>query len=156
MGGEDGCDGSVGTYTVFCVTDSDDEKQRNNNHETIPSRLSLNRKQRSLLGYVICVQCMKCWLEFGIINIWTKCQFIWSGKVCIWLWQPVVSTSSCMLRIEKLITFNMICMWTFHTLQTLVSCFIKFYKTLKKSFVLFYKTKWQFFIAIFIKFYRFL
>ena len=90
------------------------------------------------------------------INIWTKCQFIWSGKVCIWLWQPVVSTSSCMLRIEKLITFNMICMWTFHTLQTLVSCFIKFYKTLKKSFVLFYKTKWQFFIAIFIKFYRFL
>ena len=51
------------------------------------------------------------------INIWRKCQFSWSGKVYIWLWQPVVSTSSCMLRIEKLITFNMTCMWTFHTLQ---------------------------------------
>ena len=55
MGGENGCDGSVGTYTVFCVTDSDDVKQKNNTN-----RLSLNRKQRSLLRYVICVQCMKC------------------------------------------------------------------------------------------------
>ena len=53
MGGEDGCDGSVGIYTVFCVTDSDDVKQRNNNYDTTPSRLSLNRKQRSLLDYVI-------------------------------------------------------------------------------------------------------
>ena len=26
-----------------------------------------------------------------------------------------VSTSSCILRIEKLITFNMTCIWTFHT-----------------------------------------
>ena len=60
MGGEDGCDGSVGISTVFCVPDSNDVKQENNNHETIPSRLSLNRKQRSLLGYVICVQSMKC------------------------------------------------------------------------------------------------
>ena len=53
----------------------------------------------------------------------TNCQFIWSRKVYIWM--PVwefknyasgnhVSTSSCMLRIEKLITFNMTCRWTFH------------------------------------------
>ena len=26
-----------------------------------------------------------------------------------------VSTRSCMLRIEKLMNFNMTCMWTFHT-----------------------------------------
>ena len=36
MGGEDGCDGSLNIYTVFCVPDSDDVKQKNNNHETIP------------------------------------------------------------------------------------------------------------------------
>ena len=173
MADEDGCDGSLGIYTVFCVPDSDDVKQKNINHETIPSRMSLNRKQRSLLIYVICVQCMKFWLEFGT----HRYQFIWSGKVYIWLWgvmngplkfltarkilpllnllaefkrllvlpkflrcsqsnffyfcscsqkncsarharkdhsspllwQPVVSTSSCMLRIQKLITFNMTC-----------------------------------------------
>ena len=45
-------------------------------------------------------------------------------KVCIWLsiwelpklclWNHVL-TSSCMLRIEKLITFNTTCMGTFHT-----------------------------------------
>ena len=64
MSGE-GHDGSLGTYTVFCVPDSDDVKQQNNNHKTIPSRLSLKRKQRSLLVYVICVQCMKFGLEFG-------------------------------------------------------------------------------------------
>ena len=55
------------------------------NHENIPSRCSLNRKQRSLLFYIICVQYMKFWLEFGTINSWTNCQFIWSGKVYIWL-----------------------------------------------------------------------
>ena len=59
MGGEDGCYASLGIYTVFCVPDSDDVKQKNNKHETIPSRLSLNRKQRSPLVYVICVQCTK-------------------------------------------------------------------------------------------------
>ena len=58
------------------------------------------------------------------INICTNCQFIWSGKMYIWL--PVwefknyasgnhVSTSSCLLRIEILITLNVTCMWTFHT-----------------------------------------
>ena len=32
MGGEDGCDGSLGIYTVFCVPDSDDVKQKNSSH----------------------------------------------------------------------------------------------------------------------------
>ena len=55
MGGEDDCDGSSGIYFVY----TDDVKQKNSNHETIPSRFSLNRKQRSLLFYVICVQYVK-------------------------------------------------------------------------------------------------
>ena len=33
-----------------------------------------------------------------------------------------VSTSSCMLRIEKLITFNISCMWTFLTNSLLHAC----------------------------------
>ena len=99
MGGEDGCDGSL--QILFCVPDTDNVKQKNNSLETIPSRFSLNRKQRSLLLYVICVQYTKFWVEFWTINIWTNCQFIWSGKVYIrlsvwefqklFLWQPYMS-----------------------------------------------------------------
>ena len=78
MGGEDGCD-EFGH--LFCVPDKDDVKQKNNNHETIPSRFSLNRKQRGLLLYVICVLSTRSF-EWNLesIDIWTNCQFIWSGK----------------------------------------------------------------------------
>ena len=94
MGGEDGCD-EFGH--LFCVPDTDDVKQENN--ETIPCRFSLNRRQRSLLLYVICVLSTRSF-EWNLesIDIWTNCQFIWSGKVYIWLlvwefqklflWQP--------------------------------------------------------------------
>ena len=55
----------------------------------------------------------------------TNCQFVWSGKCTFHCHDQSgnsknyasgnhVSTSSCMLRIEKLITFNMTCTWTFH------------------------------------------
>ena len=55
----------------------------------------------------------------------TNCQFIWSGKCTFGCHDQFrnfktyasgnhVSTSSCMLRIEKLTTFNMTCTWTFH------------------------------------------
>ena len=64
----------------------------------------------------------KLWWEFRshyqdklLIHL-VKCTFdCQSGnfKTLVWLWQ--VSLSSCMLRTEKLITFNMTCMWTFHT-----------------------------------------
>ena len=37
-----------------------------------------------------------------------------------------VSTSSCILRIEKLITFNMTCMWTFHTNSLLLIGYLFF------------------------------
>ena len=94
MGGEDGCD-EFGH--LFCVPDTDDVKQENN--ETIPSRFSLNRRQRSLLLYVICVLSTRSF-EWNLesTDIWTNCQFIWTGKVYIWLlvwefqklflWQP--------------------------------------------------------------------
>ena len=108
---------NVWAFNIFCVPDTDDIKQNNKNHETIPSRFSLNRKQKRLLFYVICVQYTKFWLGFGFINIWTNWQFIWSGKVySLWLLvrefknhasRNHVSTSSCMLRIEKLVIFNM-------------------------------------------------
>ena len=60
------------------------------------------------------------------INICTNCQFIWSGKVYIWLpvWEfkktmPLATMSqqahACWSRIEILITFNITFMWTFHT-----------------------------------------
>ena len=43
MGGEDGCDGSVGIYTVFCVPESDDVKTKeqqpwNNTKQIVPEQ----------------------------------------------------------------------------------------------------------------------
>ena len=49
---------------ILCVPDTDDVKQKNNDLEPIPSRFSLNRKQRSVLFYLICVQYRKFWVEF--------------------------------------------------------------------------------------------
>ena len=42
----------VWAFNIFCVPDTDFIKQSNKNHETIPSRLSLNRKQKSLTSFV--------------------------------------------------------------------------------------------------------
>ena len=110
---------------LFCVPDTDDVKQKNNSLETIPRRFSLNRKQRSPLVYVICVQYMKFWVEFWnplipgqIVNSFGQgkgtfdCQ---SGNFKNYSSGNHASTRSCMLRIEKLINFNMTCMWPFHT-----------------------------------------
>ena len=45
-----------------------------------------------------------------------KCTFdCQSGNLKIYASGNHVSTSSCMLRLEKLITFNITCMWTFLT-----------------------------------------
>ena len=45
-----------------------------------------------------------------------KCTFDYqSGNLKNYASGNHVSTSSCMLRIEILITFNITCMWTFHT-----------------------------------------
>ena len=74
--------------------------------EQQPSRFSKQifpeKKQRSLLLYVICVlSTRRCDWNLEALNIWTHCQFIWSGKVCIWLsvwefqklflWQPFLN-----------------------------------------------------------------
>ena len=85
---------------------------------------SLNRKQSSVLFYVICVQYTRFLPEFRShclhklsirlvrkVYIWLSWSVWEFQKLCLW---QHVSTSSCMLRIEKLITFNMTCTWTFH------------------------------------------
>ena len=66
--------------------------------EQQPRRFSLIRKQ----SYVICVLSTRSFdWNLEAINIWTHCQLIWSGKVCIWLsvwefqqlflWQPFLN-----------------------------------------------------------------
>ena len=70
---------------ILCNRHRWDIKQKNKNHVNISSRFSLNRNQRSLLLYIICVQYTRFWLVFGSINICTNCQFIWLGKLYIWL-----------------------------------------------------------------------
>ena len=69
-------------------------------------------------------------------NFFTNCQFIWTGKVYIWLSVclsktiPLANmsqklTRSSMLRIKKLINFNMTClMWTFQQIHSCMGiCF---------------------------------
>ena len=50
--------------------------------------------------------------SFGQRNCTFDCQ---SGNLKNYASGNHLSTSSCMLRIEILITFNITCMWTFHT-----------------------------------------
>ena len=76
MGGEGGYDESLSIYLVY-------RTQKNNSLETIPSRFSLNRNQRSLLLNVICVQYTSGIWNLEFINICTNCRFIWLGKVYI-------------------------------------------------------------------------
>ena len=84
----------MGVWAFICVTDTDDVKQKNNNQADFPSRFSLNIKQRSLLLYVIFVLSTRSFdWNLEAINIWTHCQFIWSGKVCtrlsVWEFQKL-------------------------------------------------------------------
>ena len=91
-----------------------DENKRKD-HETIPSRFSLNKNQRSLLFYAICVQ-----YTGQIVNSFGhgKCTFdCHPGNFKNYGSGNHVSTSSCMLRIEKLITYNTT--WTFYTISLL-------------------------------------
>ena len=110
---------------LFCVSGTDDvTEQKNNSLETIPSRFSLNRKQRSLLLNCFALRNL-CPVHEALSGIWNPSisgQIVNSfgqGKYTFdcrsWNFENHVSTSSCMLRIEKLINFNMTCMWTFHT-----------------------------------------
>ena len=105
---------------LFCIPDTDDVKQKNNSLETIPSRFSLNRKQKSFAFRHLCPvhEVLSGILEF--INIWTNCQMntfgpgkctfdCQSGNFKNYSSGNHVSTRSCMLRIEKLINFNMTC-----------------------------------------------
>ena len=142
MGGEDGCDGSWGIYFVYQTLRWGKTKEQqpwNGPLETIPSRFSLNRKQRSLLLYVICVQYTKFWVEIWnplipgqIVNSFGqgKCTFdCQSGNFKNYFSSNHVSTRSCMLRTEKLINFNITCMWTFHANSLLHGLFVSHART---------------------------
>ena len=99
-------------------------------HENIPSRFSLNRKQRSLVLHHLCP------VHEVLTGIWNplisgqivnsfgqgKCTFCQSGNLKYYASSNHVSTSSCILRTEILITFNITCMWTFHTNSLLHEC----------------------------------
>ena len=100
--------------------------KRTQNHETIPSGLSLNRKQRSLNFLLHHV----CPVHEVLTGIWNplisgqivnsfgqgKCTFdCQSRNLKNYASGAHVSTSPCMLRIEILITVNISCIWTFHT-----------------------------------------
>ena len=68
------------------------------------------------------LQCERSRWREGTTDASGQSQFIWSGKVCIWvslgISQFIAVVSSHLLRTEKpitLITFNMTFMWTFHT-----------------------------------------
>ena len=77
-----------------------------------------------------------------------KCTFdCQSGNLKNYASDNHVSTSSCMLRIEILITFNVTCMWTFHTNSLLHEyCFswmyTNKYKHFHKWFGIFYSDNW--------------
>ena len=45
----------MGVLAFTSLTDTDDDNKRKN-HETIPSKFTLNKTQKSLLFYAICVQ----------------------------------------------------------------------------------------------------
>ena len=64
---------------ILCTGLADDIKQKNKTHETIPSRFSLNKKQSLFLTSSVYSTRSFDW-NLESKNIWTNCQFIWSGK----------------------------------------------------------------------------
>ena len=115
---------------LFCVSGTDDvTEQKNNSLETIPSRFSLNRKQRSLLLSCFALRNL-CPVHEVLSGIWNplisgqivnsfgqgKCTFdCQSRNLKNYPSGAHVSTSPCTLRTETLITVNISCIWTFHT-----------------------------------------
>ena len=76
-------------------------KQTKKNHENIASRLSLTEK-KEVFCFTSSVSSTRSFdWNLKCINICTNCQFIWSGKVYIWLpvwefkklclWQPCLN-----------------------------------------------------------------
>ena len=62
--------------------------------------------------------------SFGQGKCTFDCQSAWNFKN--YSSGNHVPKSSCILRIEKLITFNMTCMWTFHTNSLLLIGYLFF------------------------------
>ena len=80
MGGENGCDGSLGTYSN-CLVDTDDGKQKKEKHDDFP--WTENKEVFCFTSSLSSTRSFDWNLES--INICTNSQFISSGKVYIWL-----------------------------------------------------------------------
>ena len=110
---------------LFCVPDTDDLKQKNKKSRKHTKQIFLEQKTKK--SFVLHHLCPVHEILTGIWNPLISGQIINSfgqGKCTFdcqsWNLKNYatgnhVLTSSCMLRIEKLITFNVTCMWTFHT-----------------------------------------
>ena len=111
MGGEDGCDGSWGIYFLYrrqMICNTKDQQPWNNTKQIFP-------EQKTKKSFVLHHLCQVHEVLSGIWNLLIPGQIVSLGIYKNYASSNHVSTSSCMLRIEKLITFNITCIWTFHT-----------------------------------------
>ena len=126
MGGEDGCDGSLGSYSN-CLVDTDDWKQKNKNLTISPEQktkksfvlrhLSPVHKVLTGIWKPLSGQIVSSSIHFNVVRESVhECTFDRQpGNFQNYASGNHVSTSAYMLKIEKLITFNMTCIWTLHT-----------------------------------------
>ena len=98
---------------LFCVPDTDDIKQKNKKTWNNTKQIFPEQKTKKPLSYIIFVQYTKFWPEFGLHKYLDK-LWIHLVKESVQLTVSLGISTSCMLRIEKLTTFNMTCAWTFH------------------------------------------
>ena len=88
--------GSLGVY-LNCVADTNDGKQKNKNHEDFPWT-----ENKVVFCFTSSLSSTRSFdWNLDSINIWTTCEFIWLGKVYIWLsvwefqklclWQPCLN-----------------------------------------------------------------
>ena len=100
MGGEDGCDGSWGIYFLY-RTQMICKKKRTTALKQYQADFPCteNKEVFCFRSSVSCTRTLSGILE--PINMWTNFQFIWSGKVYMWLsvwqfqklflWQPCIN-----------------------------------------------------------------
>ena len=99
MGGENGCDGSWGIYFVYWTQMTWNKRTTALKQYQADFPWTENKEVFCFRSSVSSTRTLSGILE--PINIWTNCQFIWSGKVYIWLsvwefqklflWQPCLN-----------------------------------------------------------------
>ena len=121
MGGENGCDGSWRIYFVYWTQMTWNKRTTALKQYQADFPWTENKEVFCFTSSVSSTRSFEWNLEplipEQIVNLFGqgKCTFdCQSGNFKNYS-SGTVSTRSCMLRIEKLINFNMTCMWTFHT-----------------------------------------